>query len=585
MLTTDVVVSELTAQVSDIKADNSALTSSLREAQSQISSLSLEMETLNRRHTIEQEDLIRTHNKEMAELSSQQQKELSKLRDESGGQADQVRRAMERKLEALERDLDAVRRQAELDLERQRRLGREAVEESNSKWEKELETARKEWRERENEWLSQRERLGKGHEEDLARHESEKSVLKSQISQLELALDNERRSVEQLRKRLDQEREARETLELTQCSQKAKIEFLESNSQAQSHAFTDMQRRMDEALEQAAECEEKLRKEEAVRRKLHNLVQELKGNIRVFCRVRPNLSDDSAASTAKISYPDAEEEGKELTVIGPETRSAMGNVTASTHAFSFDKVFGPVATNADIFDEIAQLVQSALDGYNVCIFCYGQTGSGKTFTMSSPGDGMISRAVAQIWEEKERLAPKGWNYELSGQFVEVYNETLNDLLGKAEDIDKKKLEIRHDPAKSRTVVENAHEEILDSPDRVHEMLAAAVKNRSVAATKSNERSSRSHSVFMLRLKGENTLTGERCEGVLNLVDLAGSERVKNSGVEGARLKETQNINRSLSCLGDVIAALGNQDGGKSGKEVFIPYRNSKVRKSHSWSKG
>ncbi|KAF1808606.1 kinesin [Eremomyces bilateralis CBS 781.70] len=484
---------------------------------------------------------------------------------------------MERQLEALERDLDAARRQAEQDLERQRKSGRDAVEEIDAKWEKEMDHARREWRQRENEWSTQRERLGKGHDEDLARQETEKSLLRAQVSQLELALDNERRSMEQLRSRLVHEQDAREALESAQCSQRAKIDFLESNSQAQSHAFTDMQRRMDEALEQAAECEEKLRKEEAVRRKLHNLVQELKGNIRVFCRVRPALENHGVEdSAAKLGFPDVEAEGKELTVLGPETKSALGNVTASTHAFSFDKVFGPVASNSDVFDEIAQLVQSALDGYNVCIFCYGQTGSGKTFTMSSPGDGMIPRAVAQIWEEKERLASKGWTYELTGQFVEVYNETLNDLLGNPEDLDKKKLEIRHDAARSRTTVENANEEPLDSPDRVHEMLASAVKNRSVAATKSNERSSRSHSVFMLRLKGVNSQTGERCEGVLNLVDLAGSERVKNSGVEGARLKETQNINRSLSCLGDVIAALGSQGSGKDGKEAFIPYRNSKL---------
>ena len=93
----------------------------------------------------------------------------------------------------------------------------------------------------------------------------------------------------------------------------------------------------------------------------------------------------------------------------------------------------------------------------------------------------------------------------------------------------------------------------------------------------NERSSRSHSVFTLRIYGENASTGESCEGSLNLVDLAGSERLEKSGAAGDkdRLKETQNINRSLSALGDVIAALGEKGDGKSDKH--IPYRNSKVR--------
>jgi kinesin family protein C1 len=103
-------------------------------------------------------------------------------------------------------------------------------------------------------------------------------------------------------------------------------------------------------------------------------------------------------------------------------------------------------------------------------------------------------------------------------------------------------------------------------------LKQAANNRSVAATKSNERSSRSHSVFILKLIGRNSTTNETSEGTLNLVDLAGSERLKQSGAEGDRMKETQSINKSLSCLGDVIGALGQ---GKEG--AHIPYRNSKVR--------
>lgn len=90
----------------------------------------------------------------------------------------------------------------------------------------------------------------------------------------------------------------------------------------------------------------------------------------------------------------------------------------------------------------------------------------------------------------------------------------------------------------------------------------------------NERSSRSHSVFTLRIFGTNS-SGETCEGTLNLVDLAGSERLNSSGAgsDKERLKETQNINKSLSALADVIAALGEK-GEKADKH--IPYRNSKV---------
>ncbi|KAG8863229.1 kinesin-like nuclear fusion protein [Serendipita sp. 405] len=93
----------------------------------------------------------------------------------------------------------------------------------------------------------------------------------------------------------------------------------------------------------------------------------------------------------------------------------------------------------------------------------------------------------------------------------------------------------------------------------------------------NQRSSRSHSVFTLRVSGSNTVTGETCEGCLNLVDLAGSERLSSSGAanDKDRLKETQAINKSLSALGDVIAALGVA-GESASKAIHIPYRNSKL---------
>lgn len=189
----------------------------------------------------------------------------------------------------------------------------------------------------------------------------------------------------------------------------------------------------------------------------------------------------------------------------------------------------------------------------------------------SSEDGMITRAVHQIYSTAKSLEGKGWKYSMEGQFIEVYNENLNDLLGKADELDKKKHEIRHDMQKCKTSITDITTVQLDSPDEVESILRRASANRSVAATKANERSSRSHSVFILKLNGQNSTTGEKSEGTLNLVDLAGSERLGHSKAVGDRLKETQNINKSLSCLGDVIGALGQgKDGG------HIPYRNSKV---------
>jgi kinesin family protein C1 len=360
------------------------------------------------------------------------------------------------------------------------------------------------------------------------------------------------------------------TLESSIRALKARIEFLESGSQEQSQAFESLQQQLEDALAQTNDAKEKLRKEETLRRKLHNQVQELKGNIRVFCRVRPPLQSEPTIDIAEINFPDESDDCKDISVMGPEEKSSLGVVSRKNNAFSFDRVFGPNTQNANVFDEISQLVQSALDGYNVCIFCYGQTGSGKTHTMSSD-DGMIPRAVHQIYDTARSLEEKGWTYTMEGNFVEVYNENLNDLLGKVDDFDKKKHEIRHDMQKCKTTITDINTVTLDSPEMVESILRRAAANRSVAATKANERSSRSHSVFILKLLGENSITGEKSEGTLNLVDLAGSERLSHSGATGERLKETQNINRSLSCLGDVIGALGQ---GKEGGH--IPYRNSKV---------
>ncbi|KAM5429579.1 kinesin-like nuclear fusion protein [Microsporum canis] len=360
------------------------------------------------------------------------------------------------------------------------------------------------------------------------------------------------------------------TLESSIRALKARIEFLESGSKEQSDAFAKLDKELREALDETNATKAQLRKEETLRRRLHNQIQELKGNIRVFCRVRPVLATDTGENIANISFPDEDMECREIVVRGPEERSSLGVVSAKNHSFSYDHVFGPRSQNAEVFEEISQLVQSALDGYNVCIFCYGQTGSGKTHTMSSE-DGMIPRAVRQIYDTASGLKEKGWEYTMEGSFVEVYNENINDLLGRAEEFDKKKHEIRHDLQKCQTTVTNVTTVRLDSPEKVETILRRAWTNRSVAATKANERSSRSHSVFILRLVGENSTTGEHSEGTLNLVDLAGSERLSHSGSTGDRLKETQNINKSLSCLGDVIGALGQ---GKEG--AHIPYRNSKL---------
>lgn len=317
-----------------------------------------------------------------------------------------------------------------------------------------------------------------------------------------------------------------------------------------------------------AQIREILIKEETMRRKLHNELQELRGNIRVFCRIRPLLQGEGSESCHVHISLFNDDEG---------TQSMNITRDSKKHDFKFDKIFDPENSNDDIFEEIRQLVQSSLDGYNVCIFAYGQTGSGKTYTMLHPQNGMIPSTLDHIFQWIDLLKERGWEYEISSQFIEIYNETIIDLLrglnNDTEDITESlKHEIRHDQESQTTHVTNVTTCKLTDRDMVDNLLKRAAKLRSTAATGSNERSSRSHSVFIIKLRGYNSNTGEECQGTLNLVDLAGSERINASQVTGDRLRETQNINKSLSCLGDVIHALGSPDASKR----HIPFRNSKL---------
>lgn len=540
-------VTDLDAIKIQLNRSNVSLQTEVEASRSRAKIATDNLEDAKRYHSIQLEDLQRKDGLELEDAKRHSQEEIRRLVREHGAEMDDLKKRLETALEnetlrrqnelqAATAEGELVQQKAQVELDRQREITR-AAEES-------LQEIR----------------------EDLKRERNVNSDLRNKV------VESSSTST---------------SLEGTIRSLRAHIEFLESDNKSQSNAFVDLETRLQNALKSAAEANEKLIKEETLRRKLHNQVQELKGNIRVFCRVRPALPSEPGSQAAQIKFPDTGADSKEVEILGPEEKSSLGNITTKTNAFSFDRVFTPESVNEDVFAEISQLVQSALDGYNVCIFCYGQTGSGryypyphvftiaepmkgKTHTMSSE-DGMITRAVHQIYSTAKSLEEKGWKYSMQGQFVEVYNENLNDLLGKADELDKKKHEIRHDMQKCKTTVTDITTVQLDSPDEVESILRRASANRSVAATKANERSSRSHSVFILKLIGQNSTTGEKSEGTLNLVDLAGSERLGHSKAVGDRLKETQNINKSLSCLGDVIGALGQgKDGG------HIPYRNSKV---------
>ncbi|KAH9567065.1 hypothetical protein CY35_03G009900 [Sphagnum magellanicum] len=302
----------------------------------------------------------------------------------------------------------------------------------------------------------------------------------------------------------------------------------------------------------------------AENRALYNEVQDLKGNIRVYCRVRPFLTDEPGRPTT-VQY------------IGENGELVLGNPSKPggkepRRTFTFNKVFAMTASQEEVFMDTQPLIRSVLDGYNVCIFAYGQTGSGKTFTMSGPNNmtqfnwGVNYRALHDLFHMTQSRLDV-FHYEIGVQMLEIYNEQVRDLLNT--DGVHRKLEIRNKSQLNGLNVPDASMMPVRSTEDVLELMKVGQRNRAVGATALNERSSRSHSVLTVHVQGTDLGSGAILRGSLHLVDLAGSERVDKSEATGDRLKEAQHINKSLSALGDVIAALAQKSG-------HVPYRNSKL---------
>lgn len=295
-------------------------------------------------------------------------------------------------------------------------------------------------------------------------------------------------------------------------------------------------------------------------RKLYNEIQDLKGNIRVYCRVRPFLPGQTNSSTSVAGM-----EERTITIITPTKYGKDGS-----KSFTFNKVFGPAATQEEVFSDMKPLIRSVLDGFNVCIFAYGQTGSGKTYTMSGPKElseesvGVNYRALNDLFNLQAQRKGTIY-YEISVQMIEIYNEQVRDLL---QDSGNRRLEIRNTSQKGLAVPDASIVPVTSTSDVV-ELMNQGQKNRAVGSTAINDRSSRSHSCLTVHVQGRDITSGAILRGCMHLVDLAGSERVDKSEVVGDRLKEALYINKSLSALGDVIASLAQ-------KNSHVPYRNSKL---------
>ena len=410
-----------------------------------------------------------------------------------------------------------------------------------------------------------------------------------------------------LEKCLGSEKERNHQLEEERHTQQLRIQQLEARLRTTESQRDDVECRIQAFDSREEDLFRKLRESDRIRRDLHNRVMQLSGNIRVYVRVRPALPSETEMQMAarhdkgerKRKHDQTHEEECPFHFPGTYDRvdSLSTDSTSSSSSddltknlievtepfkdrgglsnrqkkwkFGFDHVFSPIHDQVHIWDATEPLVQSAIDGYNVCILAYGQTGSGKTYTMLGEplNEGIIARSVTKLFDAKseiEALSRGSTKVKVSIELLEIYNEEVRDLLTTKNTSTGREANLK---VTSKEVIGNILV-FTSSKEEVLQVLELAQSRRCVRATKSNSESSRSHMLFTIHFEVE-TKDGVRRQGKVHICDLAGSERLDKSGATGSGLTETKYINKSLSALSNVIERLQNGDAN-------IPYRDSKL---------
>ncbi|KAF2035694.1 kinesin family protein-like protein [Setomelanomma holmii] len=307
------------------------------------------------------------------------------------------------------------------------------------------------------------------------------------------------------------------------------------------------------------------------------------GNIKVVVRCRPFNGREIDRRAQCI----VQMKGDQTILKPPSNADVKGKAAKAaiegTKTFAFDKSYWSFdkkdpnyAGQDNLHEDLGKpLLDNAFQGYNNCIFAYGQTGSGKSYSMMGYGQeyGIIPKICQDMFERiKSMQSDKNSSFTVEVSYLEIYNERVRDLLNPS---NKGNLRVREHPS-TGPYVEDLAKLVVQSFPEIENLMDEGNKARTVAATNMNETSSRSHAVFTLTLTQkrhdvETSMSGERVAKI-SLVDLAGSERATSTGATGARLKEGAEINRSLSTLGRVIAALADMSSGK--KKTQVPYRDS-----------
>ncbi|CAB3237577.1 unnamed protein product [Arctia plantaginis] len=387
----------------------------------------------------------------------------------------------------------------------------------------------------------------------------------------------------------------------------------------------------------SAKSKQRLNELRTPARSKQNLVGE-RDPVQVYCRLRP-MQRDTDAPCVKIISPTT------VLLSPPATAISYRNENAKTMKYTFKEVFPPETSQQDVFDKVAlPIVEGLIRGKNGLLFTYGVTGSGKTFTMTGEPQncGILPRALNIIFKtindfqahkyvfkpdkmnmfdiqtEAEAMLERqqelhkfksgkknnsnpdlamsssdvtkieGINednqYAVFVTYVEIYNNSVFDLLEDGPPITRNlPVKIIREDAAHNMYVHGVTEVEIKSAEEAFEAFYLGLKRKRMAHTNLNAESSRSHSVFTIRLvqapvdeMGEAVIQNKKFLNIsqLSLVDLAGSERTNRTKNTGQRLREAGNINKSLMTLRTCLEAL--RENQVSGTNNMVPYRESKI---------
>ena len=302
----------------------------------------------------------------------------------------------------------------------------------------------------------------------------------------------------------------------------------------------------------------KLKNEKFLRRKIHNRYMYLRGNLRVMCRVRPFLPSEKINKKSQI----------ETMVINNDSISIFQENKQEKN-FEYDYIFDTKSTQKDVYEEVTLLIQSMVQGNNICIIAYGQTCTGKTYTIQGPNSknpGIVPRAARELFLILNNFNKSNFfeSIRLSMTIIEIYNEQIYNLLEESTP----NLNMYED-ASGNLIIPDLNPISINSFDEANKLFKLAAKFRHTSSTEYNDRSSRLHCIFSFQLK----LTGKDgriIRSTLHIIDLAGSERISKSQNKDEKLrKESICINLSLHSLSTVLNSIAL-------KANHIPYRDSKL---------